>query len=245
MLYQITKTWIRAGEHTLSGTLNYIPAIAITWLVAGVAGGEVPVAPQVAQTGLSIICLSFYFAAAARTRGLTGESTFWFGLSRPGAEAEPFIIALKMLIIAVIGFVTGMLIAEEHGARIGLACAALVCLLILSRAWPVFAVPFFYKGKYRWSGSAHGIIWSGPGLRLARRISRQPLAIRTATPAFMIALLILLLPLIVAQIYFGPSFWLNFFFYAVALPYLSMLNLNLTALLLAEHEHLKKAANDR
>ena len=149
-----------------------------------------------------------------------------------------------MLLIAGVGFVAGMLIAKENGAGIGLACAASICLLIISRAWPVFAVPFFYKGKYRWSGSAPGIIWSGPGLRLARRISRQPLAIRTATPAFMLALLILLLPLIVAQIYFGPSFWLNFFFYAVALPYLSMLNLNLTALLLAEHEHRKKANND-
>jgi len=84
------------------------------------------------------------------------------------------------------------------------------------------------------------MVWSGPGLDLALRISRLPLARKTATPAFMIPLLALLLPLLAARLLWGPGFLLSSLFSAVALPYLSMLNLNLTVQLLAEHERRKE-----
>jgi len=237
--------WIKAGRHTLSGWLSYLPAIVITWLVAGVAGGEVPVAPQLAQTGLSIICIYFYVAAAARTRGLSDESTFWLGLSRPGAEIEPIFIALGMLIIGVIGLVAGMVVAhqiqldEEACAAIGLVSAVLLCLWIMTRIWAVFSVPYFFKGKYRWSAAAHGIIWSGPGLGKALKLRRLPPAGK-ATLTFMIPLLVMLLPLLAARLQWGSHFFFNFFFYVVALPYLTMLNLDLTDQLLIEHERLKE-----
>lgn len=237
--------WIKAGRHTLSGWRSYLPAIIITWLVAGIAGGEVPVAPQVAQTGLSIVCLYFYLAAAARTRGLSDESPFWLGLSRPGAEITPILIALGMLIIGVIGLVAGMVVAdqmqldEETCAAIGLMCSVLLCLWIMTRVWAVFSVPFFFKGRYRWSGAAHGIVWSGPGLGLALQLRRLPTA-RRVTLAFMIPLVVLLLPLLVARLQWGAHFLHDFFFYVVVLPYLTMLNLDLTSLLLAEHIRLKE-----
>ncbi len=237
--------WIRAGQHALSGWLSYLPAIIITWFVAGVAGGEVQVAPQLAQTGLTIICIYFYVAAAARTRGLSDESTFWLGLSRPGSEIMPILIALGMLIIGVIGLVAGMVVAyqmqldEETCAAIGLVCAVLFCVWIMTRIWAVFSVPYFFKGKYRWSAAAHGIIWSGPGLGLALKLRRLSIA-RKATLTFMIPLLALLLPLLAARLQWGSHFILDFFFYVAALPFLTMLNLNLTEQLLVEYERLKE-----
>lgn len=97
----------------MSGWLSFLPAVLLTWIVAGVAGGEVPMAPHAAQAGLTIVCLYFYLAAAARTKGLSDESTFWLGLSRPGTEASPILITRNMLIIIVIGLVAGIIVANQ------------------------------------------------------------------------------------------------------------------------------------
>jgi hypothetical protein len=72
------------------------------------------------------------------------------------------------------------------------------------------------------------------------RISGLPLAKKTATPAFMIPLLVLLLPLLGARLIWGQGFLLSFIFYVVALPFLSMLNLNLTVQLIADYERHKE-----
>lgn len=238
----------------MSGSRHFITAVAIAWLVSGVAGGEVQVAPQIAQASLLLICLPFYTAAAARSRGLidtspTGrglrESTFWLGMSRPGIEVAPIFTALLLLLIACAGFIGGALIAkkigdavitEETGAAIGLGGAALACLVIMARIWPVFSVPFFFRGKYRWSPAAGGPLWSGPCLGMALRLSRLPMARKLATPTFMTPFMTLLTPLFALRLYWGASFILNVLFYAVALPYLGMLNLKLTGQLLAENQ---------
>jgi hypothetical protein len=241
----MNRFWIKTGQQTISGYLHFLPAIIIAWLVAGVAGGEVPAAPQVAQTGLLIICLSFYSAAAARAHGVidtssTGhgmrESTLWLGMSRTGIEIEPILISLLMLLIVGVGFIGGMLAAQETGAAIGLGAAALLCVLIMSRIWAVFSVPFFFRGKYRWSPAGGGLIWSGPALGMAMQLSRLPMAKKLATPTFMVPLLVLLLPLLTTRLYLGPHFLLSLLFYAVVLPYLSMLNLGLTAQLLKKNQ---------
>ncbi len=244
-LSQMYNFWLHCGKQTLNGSIHFFTAIAITWLVAGVAGGEVKTAPHMAQSGLLIFCLPFYTAAAARARGLidtssTGrglrESTFWLGISRPGIEIEPLIIGLLMALITGIGFVVGALIADETGAVVGVAFAALICLIIMARSWPVFSVPFFFKSKYRWSPGASSWMWTGPGLSMALRLSRRPMARKLATPTFMIPMLVLLLPLLVCRLYWGPHFLLSLLLYAVFLPYLGMLNLNLTGQLLAEQQ---------
>lgn len=232
----MTHLWLSAARRALSGSRHFIQAVAITWLVAGVAAGEVEAAPRAAQTGLLIVCLYFYTAAAARSSGLWKDSTFWLGMSRPGCEAEPLLLSLAMVSIALVGAVVGMGLGDETGAALGLGLAGLICLWLLTRAWPVFSVPFYFEGRYRWSGAAHGLVWSGPGLARALRVSRLPEARRVATPAFMIPMLALLGPLLGARVLLGPGFWLSFLFYAIALPFLSMLNLELTGHLLAEDE---------
>jgi len=226
------KAWVLAVEKLLSGIKHFVVPILVTWLVAGVAAGEIESIPLIAQTGMLLLCLSFYSAAAARTSGIGEESSFWLGLSRAGIEVEPMLITLGMVIIAVIGMVCGMSLGDEMGAGIGLGVAVLVCLAILTRVWPVFSVPFYFEGSQRWSPAGGGNVWSGPGLGRALRISRLPQARRMATPAFVIALLTLLLPLFAARFLWGSHFLLSLLFYAVALPYLSMLNFILTGMLL-------------
>jgi len=194
------------------------------------------------QTLMLLLCLSFYIAAAARSRGLSEESTFWLGLSRPGWVLEPMLIVFAMALIAVASLLVGMKLGGDTGAEVGLAVAVPIWLVIMARVWPVFSVGFFFEGRYRWSGSASAYIWHGPGLGRALAISRLPLAKRRVTPTFLIALLALVLPLLAAQWLWGPGFLVNLAFYAMVLPYLSMLNLDLTVWLLAEEERLGHAA---
>jgi hypothetical protein len=56
----------------------------------------------------------------------------------------------------------------------------------------------------------------------------------------MIPLLVLFLPLLAARLQWGSHFFLDFLFYVVALPYLTMLNLDLTDQLLVEHDRLRE-----
>ncbi len=228
--------WSIAARETLNHYLRFLPAILFTWLVAGVAAGEVSVAPQIAQTGLLITCLQIYSHTAARIAGFNEEWASWYIPPRPGIEVEPLLIALGMLILAVAGLGFGYLLGGETGAIVGLVGSGLVLLGLLVRIWPVFSVPYFFKGHFRWSPAAKGLFWHGPGLGRAWKLTRLPLAKRLVTWAFLVPLLGLLLPLLTLRLVCGPSFFINLLFYAVFLPFLSLLNLRMTAFLLCEEE---------
>lgn len=225
--------WGKAARDAVRGAKYHVQATVITWLVAGVAAGEVPVAPRVAQTGMLILCLFFYTAAAAKARGLSGDGTFWLGISRPGTELAPLFMTLFMALLIGAGLVGGYFAGEEVGAYIGAGVGAPICLLITARIWPLFSVSYFFKGTYKWTGQ--GMIWSGPGLGLSVRLTGRRKGRRYATPLFMTALLVFVGIIGGIRVTFGSGFIVNLLLYAVALPYLSTLNLMLTDELLMDH----------
>jgi hypothetical protein len=227
LFIELIQIWKRTARDVVSGAGYFIQAIVITWLVAGVAAGEVPEVPSVARTGLLIVCLYFYSAAAARVKELWSGSTFWLGMSRPGSEIEPLMMILKMLILVIAGISAGVVADDETVAAVGLGIAILLCLWILARSWPLFSVPFFFEGKYRWSPAGRGLVWSGPGLDLARKLCRLP-GSGMKTFQFMITMIVVFGPLALARLYLGPGFLLSLLFYALSLPFICMLNFNLT-----------------
>jgi hypothetical protein len=234
------QVWKIALRETFSNAPRFLLAILFTWLVAGVAAGEVPDLPLFAQTALLITCLQFYSHAAARIAGFNEEWASWYTPPRPGIEIEPLFIALGMLILSVAGLAIGNLLGGETGAILGLVATGLFLFWLLMRIWPVFSVPYFFKGKLRWSPSARGLLWHGPCLDRAWKITRLPLARGFVTWAFLLPMFGLLVPLLLLRIFWGSSLFINLLFYGFSLPYLSVLNLRLTALLLVEDENQKR-----
>lgn len=177
---------------------------------------------------------------AARIAEFNEEWTTWYTPPRRGMEVEPLLIALGMLVLAVAGLGIGYLLAGETGAMSGLVGVGLILVGLLVRIWPVFSVPVFFKGKFRWSPAARGLVWQGTGLERAWRVTRLPQAKLFVNRAFLLPLLGLVLPLLSLRIALGSNFFINLLFYGCSLPYLSILNLRLTALLLSAEEDLKQ-----
>ena len=150
MFIELIQIWKRTARDVVSGAGYFIQAIVITWLVAGVAAGEVPEVPSVARTGLLIVCLYFYSAAAARVKELWSGSTFWLGMSRPGSEIEPLMMILKMLILVIAGISAGVVADDETVAAVGLGMPVLVLpYSSASGYWPVPGRSFPYRFSSR------------------------------------------------------------------------------------------------
>ena len=165
--------WTAIFKTVFKGYRHFIPAVIITWIMVEVAAPQVPKAPAVAQTGLFLLCMSFYLAAAARAIGITCSNPLTLALSRAGICIEPMMLAFAMGIISFFCFVVFLYQANAIVDAAVIATGVLVNLYILARGWPVWGIPFFFEGKIRWSPAARASVWHGPGLGLALRVTKK------------------------------------------------------------------------
>lgn len=229
----VNTHWLTSARALYQGYRHFISAIILNWLVVGIAAGEVPRAPLVAQTGLLLTGAFFYTAAASRATGFTATSPFALAVSRAGVSIEPIAVSLCLALLAAALVGGGALVADSHGAIAGAALAALFTLIVVSRVWPVFSLPFLFAGETRWSPAARGAMWRGPGLAALKSTRKTP-GRRRASACFVGSALVLATAVLLLRAVIGSGPWIDIFVFAGVMPYLALLNFSLTRSLLED-----------
>jgi len=132
-----------------SGYRHFLSAIALNWLVVGIAAAAAEAAPRMAQVGLFLTCAFFYTAAACRATGFTKESPIGLAVSRAGACIEPMLAALGIGLLGSALVVIGATNGSERGVVAAAALATLIGIAVYARIWPLFSIPFLFRGEVR------------------------------------------------------------------------------------------------
>jgi len=201
----------------IRGYRHFLPAIALNWLLVGVAASQIPAAPRIAQAGLAILFFAFYAAAAARACGIGGTTAARLALERAGSMIESLLLAMLLALIWV-GTVAGGLAFGSPAPVVLSSLAAVVSGWIIARSWPVVGVAFLVEGGTRWSPSARGAIWSGPGIGLAWKLTGQRGAHLGHTLPFLLAATVLCAGQAALWLIAGEGILSDLFLFAVALP---------------------------
>jgi hypothetical protein len=171
--------------------LQFLPAILVTWLLVEVVAGAsgrpmVVIAP-------SLFCLGLvgYAAAAARAAGRSEENVVWLTVTRASACVSYLGILLVLGLVSLIVLGVAAALGAGHDPlvlEIAVGVWAALVLLVCSRLWPGLVVPFLYGGRVRYSGSARSMLWVGPGLPTAWRMTATPgVLARVSAPYLLVA----------------------------------------------------------
>lgn len=218
------------------GFRHFLPAIALMWIVVEIAAAQVPRAPWLAQTGLFILFLDFYLAAAARSLGVSKQPAFWLATERAGIAIEPLLVVSG---VAGLGFVAALIVLFQDSLLISAAAILLttaVIVFVFLRSWPMWGIPFFFAGQVLWSPAAEGSRWSGPGLRAAWALTGargvwNPHSRRVVLAVLSVSLLVLCLKVILDQ-----PLLADLLLYVLGLPLVSLLVVFGTGRLLQESQ---------
>jgi hypothetical protein len=205
------------------GYLRFVPAIAVTWVLVELAAAQVPKAPDAARAGLLLASLGFYTAAAASCRSGREENPVWLGLERASGAIDLFVIALTLGAVTGVGLGLGIVAGGDSAVVASAAVSGLLGLALLSRLWPILAVPFLYRGRIGWSPAARGSFWSGPGLGTAWRMTgAEGTFRRVSLPVLSVSLVLLGVPAALRLVR-GTGFLDSLILYAGVLPFLTTL----------------------
>ena len=221
--------FVLSARALVGGYRHFLPAVLLTWAVAGVGGGSVAaVPPLLPQSALTIVGFFFYTAAAARIADVSRANPLLLALDRAGACIGPLIVAFVMLMAVCVTFILAAFASSGLAAGVAVVAGSLFCLLILYRTWPSFSIPYFIDAPVRWSPAARAAIWTGPVVSAAVRLTRSGGRSRAIGTVFVLALLVLAAPLVAWRLRWGGGPVLGAVFFAAVLPYLAMFNMHAT-----------------
>ncbi len=156
---------------------QFLPAILVTWLLVEVVA-EASGRPMVVVAP-SLFCLGLvgYAAAAAKAAGRSEENVVRLTVTRASACLSYLGILLIVGLVSIVVLVIAAAFGAGHDPRVqklGLGAWAALMLLVCSRLWPGLVVPFLYGGRVRYSGSTRSMLWVGPGLPTAWKMTGAP-----------------------------------------------------------------------
>lgn len=188
--------------------------------------------PWLAQAGLFIVFIDFYWAGAARALGVSQESAFWLGSSRAGIAIEPLMV-LSGLTALAFGALLVLLFVDNPFIAAAVVGVSVIDGWILLRSWPMWGIAQFFEGKVVWSPAAGAGTWSGPGLAGARRLTAERGIWNRHARRF--AAVLVPLVAIVSLLHYLDWQWLaDLVLYAVGLPLLAVVVVYGTGRLLQE-----------
>jgi hypothetical protein len=180
-----------AGARVRSGYLSFLPAILVTWVLVEVVAPASGRPMIVIVPGLFCLGLVGYAAAAAKTAGRSEDNVVWLTVTRASACVSylGILLILALLFVLVLGI--GMAFGAGRDPRVLEICLglwALLALMVCSRLWPGLVVTFLYGGRVRYSGSARSMLWVGPGLPTAWRMTAAPgVLVQISAPYLLVA----------------------------------------------------------
>ncbi len=171
----------------------FIPAIIVTFLFVDLVAPAKHIPWHVVEILLFALCAPAYAAGAARAAGRWPDSAFWLYVQRASATFLSlfFLAVIPMGLALVLGGVAFALRAAHSDAALEALAAgwAVVVLWLVTRLWPVFVIAYVYRGRSRWSVAARGLVWDGPGLGTAWRMTaRRGSWLRVQLPMGLLAL---------------------------------------------------------
>ena len=229
---EVEHFWLETVRLVLRAYVHYLPAIAINFIMVEIVAAQVPGMPWLAQIGLFIVFVDFYFGAAARAAGITDENAFWFSMGRNSVFIEPLILLFILVVIVSICFMVVIFQENMLISFTAVAITAVFVVYLLARTWPVWGVSFFYVGKLAWSGSASGYLWQGPGMELALRLTREQGAFNRHTLRSLFAFIVLFGLFSFLRFYLSWQGLSELVLYVIGMPILSMVVVRSTGSLL-------------
>ena len=201
----------------------FVPAIIISWLMVEAVAPQVPRAPWLAQTGLFLVSLDFYLAAAAKVCDeFAEENVIWLAASRAGCFVEPLVVLFLLSLISLACFLVVLYQDNIWLSVLVVAAGTVLDLYVLARAWPMWGVPYHFTGKLVWSPTVRGSGWSGPGLGLAWRLTREQGLLNRYSLRFMALLILVTGCVVVLRYYLSLNGLSDIFLYVFGLPLLSV-----------------------
>ena len=201
----------------------FVPAIIISWLMVEAVAPQVPRAPWLAQTGLFLVCLDFYLAAAAKVCDeFAEENVIWLAVSRAGCFVGPMMV---LILLSLVSLASALVVVYQDNvwlSALAVTAAAVLDLYVLARAWPMWGVPYHFTGKLVWSPSVRGSGWSGPGLGLAWRLTCERGLLNCYSLRFMALLIAVTACVVVLRYYLSLNGLSDILLYVFGLPLLSV-----------------------
>jgi hypothetical protein len=218
----------------VGGFVHFLPAIVLTWIVVEVAAAQVPRVPWLAQSGLFIVFLDFYWAAAARALGISSKGAFRLASDRAGIAVEPLLVLFALAVLTGACLLVVMFQDSLLLSGVVLAFAVVVDGYVLLRSWPMWGIAFFFEGKVVWSPSAGAGLWSGPGLGAAWVLTGERGVWNPHSRRFLLVLLPLTVTVVVLRALLDWQLLSDLLLYVAGLPLLALVVVFGTGRLLEE-----------
>lgn len=219
---QYDSFWLEVLRTVTRGYHWFVPAIIINWVMVEAVASQVPRAPALAQAGIFLICVDYYLAAAVRAMDLQDMNPLRMAFWRTGAFTKPLIVAMGLGLFTVLCLLPFFYFESMAAGVAGVGVSAAVILYTLARTWPMWGIPYFFKGSYRYSPAARGTSWVGPGIGLALEITREQGLFNLHSRRFMLGFIVLASVWTLVKWALPPSIFLQSLIYMLGLPVLSV-----------------------
>jgi hypothetical protein len=219
---QNDRFWMTVFRTVVAGYHWFVPVIIINWVMVEAVASQVPRAPALAQAGIFLICVDYYLAAAVRALDLQDTNPLRMAFWRTGAAMKPLMLAMALGLFTVLCLAPFFYFQSTAAGVAGVGVSAVAILYTLARTWPMWGIPYFFKGEYVYSPAAGGTSWSGPGIGLALQLTREKGLFNVHSRRFMLAFIVLAAVWIGIEWALPPSVLPQAIVYMLGLPVLSV-----------------------
>lgn len=178
----------------LTGIPSFFYAIISTWFMVEVIAPKTGAPLAITSACFFIIGLVGYPAAAAKNAGRWPTDVFSLTLERFSLVLDYFLILMIIAAMLLISILLANTLFESHSFALSIVSGFVwgtSCLMLWCRLWPMINISFIYAGQSRWSASADGSIWYGPGFAAAWKMTQQPGLFMQATVPLSLAVFVL------------------------------------------------------